>query len=220
MFGCCGSVQQSRLFLGLYMVATFVLLIFTLSAGIYLLYKKDGVCCTSVNFSPFSWTSRFRTPWTTWCSITTKVRASSRRVSTTFKQHSDAVVRSSFKSNSEIFLRKCRLWWFSRVPPGLPEKLRHSLWRMSLSNLECVGHRLLSRACRFSCRHSLSGKLLLALEKVSGVGNLPCALYDYSTKRGGARRLLHGALQPGFPPLTETTTTRSTKSHSRNSANA
>lgn len=43
MFGCCGSVQGSRLFLSIYIAAVFVLLIFTLSAGIYLLYKKDGV---------------------------------------------------------------------------------------------------------------------------------------------------------------------------------
>jgi hypothetical protein len=41
--GCCGASQESRLLLGLYGGGTMLLLIFTISCGIYLLYSKDGV---------------------------------------------------------------------------------------------------------------------------------------------------------------------------------
>lgn len=43
MIGCCGAMEGSRLFLGFYAFTVFVLLIFTLSCGIYVIYKKNGV---------------------------------------------------------------------------------------------------------------------------------------------------------------------------------
>jgi hypothetical protein len=43
MIGCCGAMEGSKLFLGLYAFVLFVLLMFTLSSGIYVIYKKDGV---------------------------------------------------------------------------------------------------------------------------------------------------------------------------------
>lgn len=43
MFGCCGAVQESRLFLGFYGFSVFVLMVFTISCITYILYKKDGV---------------------------------------------------------------------------------------------------------------------------------------------------------------------------------
>lgn len=52
MIGCCGAMEGSRLFLGFYAFAVFVLLIFTLSCGIYVIYKKNGV---SVHFFIQNW---------------------------------------------------------------------------------------------------------------------------------------------------------------------
>ncbi|EGT51337.1 CBN-TSP-13 protein [Caenorhabditis brenneri] len=43
MLGCCGITGRSRLFLIIYSMVVFLLLIATLSCGIYLLYKKDGL---------------------------------------------------------------------------------------------------------------------------------------------------------------------------------
>lgn len=43
IFGCCGTIYDSKLLLGFYGFSVFLLLIFTLSCGIYILYKKDGV---------------------------------------------------------------------------------------------------------------------------------------------------------------------------------
>jgi hypothetical protein len=43
MFGCCGAIAESRLFLGFYAFSVFCLLVFTLSCLIYVLYKKDGI---------------------------------------------------------------------------------------------------------------------------------------------------------------------------------
>uniref|UniRef100_A0A915ETD7 Tetraspanin n=1 Tax=Ditylenchus dipsaci TaxID=166011 RepID=A0A915ETD7_9BILA len=42
-FGCCGAIQGSRLFLGFYGFSVFMLLMFTVSCGVYILYKKDGI---------------------------------------------------------------------------------------------------------------------------------------------------------------------------------
>lgn len=44
MFGCCGIVQKSRLFIGFYGFFIFFLMIFTICSVTYVLYKKDGVC--------------------------------------------------------------------------------------------------------------------------------------------------------------------------------
>lgn len=44
IFGCCGAIHGSKFLLGFYGISVFFLLIFTLSCGIYVLYKKDGVC--------------------------------------------------------------------------------------------------------------------------------------------------------------------------------
>ncbi|CAI2352744.1 unnamed protein product [Caenorhabditis sp. 36 PRJEB53466] len=43
MLGCCGITGRSRLFLVIYSMVVFLLFVATLSAGIYLLYKKDGL---------------------------------------------------------------------------------------------------------------------------------------------------------------------------------
>lgn len=50
IFGCCGVIHGSKFLLGFYGISVFFLLIFTLSCGIYVLYKKDGVCF-SINFN-------------------------------------------------------------------------------------------------------------------------------------------------------------------------
>ncbi|KAK6760247.1 hypothetical protein RB195_021654 [Necator americanus] len=42
-FGCCGVNAESRLVLIIYSMAVFLLLVATLSCGIYLFYKKDGI---------------------------------------------------------------------------------------------------------------------------------------------------------------------------------
>jgi hypothetical protein len=44
MFGCCGAVAESKLLLGVYGVGTFLLLVFTLGCGSYIIYTKDSVC--------------------------------------------------------------------------------------------------------------------------------------------------------------------------------
>ncbi|CAO4382482.1 unnamed protein product [Caenorhabditis nigoni] len=43
MLGCCGITGRSRLFLVIYSMVVFLLFVATLSCGIYLLYKKDGL---------------------------------------------------------------------------------------------------------------------------------------------------------------------------------
>ena len=43
MFGCCGAITRSRVLLALYAVAVSILMLCTLAAGIYILYKRDGV---------------------------------------------------------------------------------------------------------------------------------------------------------------------------------
>uniref|UniRef100_A0A1I7Z4Q2 Tetraspanin n=1 Tax=Steinernema glaseri TaxID=37863 RepID=A0A1I7Z4Q2_9BILA len=43
MFGCCGAVQQSKMILGIYAVVLFLVMLFTLGSGIFLLYKRDGI---------------------------------------------------------------------------------------------------------------------------------------------------------------------------------
>ncbi|CAC51071.1 Tetraspanin [Caenorhabditis elegans] len=43
MLGCCGITGRSRPFLIIYSMVVFLLLVATLSCGIYLLYKKDGL---------------------------------------------------------------------------------------------------------------------------------------------------------------------------------
>uniref|UniRef100_A0A8R1IAM8 Tetraspanin n=1 Tax=Caenorhabditis japonica TaxID=281687 RepID=A0A8R1IAM8_CAEJA len=43
MLGCCGITGRSRLFLVIYTMVVFLLFVATLSCGIYLLYKKDGL---------------------------------------------------------------------------------------------------------------------------------------------------------------------------------
>ena len=46
MFGCCGVIVNSRLFLGFYAFSVFVLLVFTISCAVYIVYKRDGVCAS------------------------------------------------------------------------------------------------------------------------------------------------------------------------------
>jgi hypothetical protein len=41
--GCCGAIGGSRLFLGFYGFAVLCLLIITVSCGIYILYKREGI---------------------------------------------------------------------------------------------------------------------------------------------------------------------------------
>uniref|UniRef100_A0A7E4VZ63 Tetraspanin n=1 Tax=Panagrellus redivivus TaxID=6233 RepID=A0A7E4VZ63_PANRE len=41
--GCCGVVGGSRLFLGFYAGLLFMLLIFTISCGVYILYRQNGI---------------------------------------------------------------------------------------------------------------------------------------------------------------------------------
>lgn len=43
MFGCCGAVSRSKVLLVVYVVGIALLMLCTLSAGIYILYKKDGI---------------------------------------------------------------------------------------------------------------------------------------------------------------------------------
>jgi hypothetical protein len=43
MIGCCGVAQGSRIFLGFYASAMFILLIFTISCGVYILYRQNGI---------------------------------------------------------------------------------------------------------------------------------------------------------------------------------
>uniref|UniRef100_A0A914YFS1 Tetraspanin n=1 Tax=Panagrolaimus superbus TaxID=310955 RepID=A0A914YFS1_9BILA len=43
MIGCCGVAQGSRIFLGCYASAMFVLLIFTISCGVYILFRQNGI---------------------------------------------------------------------------------------------------------------------------------------------------------------------------------
>lgn len=42
-FGCCGVTASAKPFIGIYAAAVFVLLIATLSAGLFIFYKKDGI---------------------------------------------------------------------------------------------------------------------------------------------------------------------------------
>lgn len=43
IFGCCGAIQGSRLFLGFYGFSVFVLLMFTISCVVYIIYKSEGI---------------------------------------------------------------------------------------------------------------------------------------------------------------------------------
>lgn len=43
MFGCCGAISLSKVLLVVYVVGIALLMLCTLSAGIYILFKKDGI---------------------------------------------------------------------------------------------------------------------------------------------------------------------------------
>ncbi|KAK0397453.1 hypothetical protein QR680_002135 [Steinernema hermaphroditum] len=43
LFGCCGAVQRSKMMLSIYAVILFLLMLFTLGCGIFILYKRDGI---------------------------------------------------------------------------------------------------------------------------------------------------------------------------------
>lgn len=43
MFGCCGAVTESKLLLGIYGFGSFLLLVFTIGCGSYIIYTKDSV---------------------------------------------------------------------------------------------------------------------------------------------------------------------------------
>lgn len=43
VFGCCGAINGSRLFLGIYGFAVICLLVATVSCGVYILYKREGI---------------------------------------------------------------------------------------------------------------------------------------------------------------------------------
>ncbi|CAI5456413.1 unnamed protein product [Caenorhabditis angaria] len=43
MLGCCGISGRSRLFLVIYAILVFLLFVATISCGVFLLYKKDGI---------------------------------------------------------------------------------------------------------------------------------------------------------------------------------
>lgn len=43
MFGCCGAISNSSLLLGIYGIGTFILLVFTIGCGSFIVYTKDSI---------------------------------------------------------------------------------------------------------------------------------------------------------------------------------
>lgn len=122
--GCCGAIGGSRLFLGVYGFAVLCLLVATVSCGIYILYKRDGIdveLSDALNYMVQVSLLLHSTIYSKDFSTIIKVLELCKKVWTDFNRPFDVAVSNKqiFYTPTHIF-RKRRLFWLviNKYVPG------------------------------------------------------------------------------------------------------